>query len=418
MAIQSQNLRILHVVQGYQPAIGGTEKLIKRVSEELVNRHGDEVTVFTTNCYSAEAFYTPSLPTMPLGRETINGVKIRRFSVLSRFSKFFYLPQFFAYRLKIPLNQYLRAIYGGPIISGLAKAMANQSADLICAASFPLMHMFTSLKVAKKANRPCVFLGCLHPEDDWGYQRPIIYSAIRRATRYVANTKYEADYLIDREIPAEKIDVIGAGIDPEEFSGINQGDARARLGIEKGPVVGFVGQLGGHKGVDTLVRAMPIVWQVLPETKFIIAGAETIFQSRLTSLIDKTLGSRDDRLILKTNFPEDEKPLIVAAADVIAHPSGYESFGISFLEAWASRKPVIGCKRGAIPSVVSAGKDGLLIEYQNHTMLGEAILMLLKNPVWAQNLGQAGYKKVITSFTWPFIADRYRTTYLRALGKV
>jgi hypothetical protein len=60
-------MRILHVTQGYAPAIGGTERLMQRVSEELVARAGDTVTVFTTDCYNGEAFYTPGLPSLPAG---------------------------------------------------------------------------------------------------------------------------------------------------------------------------------------------------------------------------------------------------------------------------------------------------------------------------------------------------------------
>ena len=47
-------LRVLHVVQGYAPAVGGTERVIQRLSEELVARYGDEVTVFITNIDAVE----------------------------------------------------------------------------------------------------------------------------------------------------------------------------------------------------------------------------------------------------------------------------------------------------------------------------------------------------------------------------
>jgi hypothetical protein len=74
-----KRLRILHVVQGYAPAIGGTERVVQRLSEEILRQYGDEVTVFTTDAFSAEAFPRPSLPRMAPGWETRNGVHIRRF---------------------------------------------------------------------------------------------------------------------------------------------------------------------------------------------------------------------------------------------------------------------------------------------------------------------------------------------------
>lgn len=43
-------------------ARGSTELLIRRVSEELVRQFNDEVTVFTTDCYDGEGFFTPDAP--------------------------------------------------------------------------------------------------------------------------------------------------------------------------------------------------------------------------------------------------------------------------------------------------------------------------------------------------------------------
>ena len=117
------------------------------------------------------------------------------------------------------------------------------------------------------------------------------------------------------------------------------------------------------------------------------------------------------------NFPHEEKPVFFAAADVFAYPSGYESFGLAFLEAWAAGKPVIGCRRGAVPSVVQAGRDGLLVDYQDEDMLAEAIVLLLLNPAWARSLGETGHAKILSKFTWPMIARRFRDVYNYALSK-
>ena len=49
-----------------------------------------------------------------------------------------------------------------------------------------------------------------------------------------------------------------------------------------------------------------------------------------------------------------DRPMIYRAiCDVFAYPSRYESFGIAFAEAWAAGKPVVGCKAGAVSSVVN-----------------------------------------------------------------
>ncbi|MEQ8969671.1 MAG: glycosyltransferase family 4 protein [Coleofasciculus sp. C1-SOL-03] len=407
-------MKILHITQGYSPAIGGTEWLIQRVSEELVQQFGDEVTVFTTNRYNGEGFFNPKLPRMPIGWEKINGVNVRRFPVYSHISQMFRRPQALAYRLRLPKNEYLRAISGGPIIPGLRQAIREFPADLIAASSFPLLHMFSALGSAQETGRPCVFYGGLHPEDDWGYQRPMIYRAIEQSTGYVAYTKFEADYVIQQGASPERVFVVGLGVDPEPFAQVSSDEAKQRLGFDHKPVVGFIGQLGGHKGVDTILKAMPIVWQVVPDAHLLIAGARTMFAARLEQLIQSWSKEEQDKITLHYNFSNEEKPALFAAVDVFAYPSGYESFGIAFLEAWAANKPVIGCRRGAVPWVIQAGKDGLLVDYQSEQMLAEAIIMLLTNPVWANQLAEFGRQKVRSRYTWSTVAKNFREVYVEA----
>ncbi len=408
-------MKILHVVQGYTPAIGGTEHLVQRVSEELVTQYGDEVTVFTTNCYSAEAFSTPSLPRMSAGWEEINGVHLRRFPVASRLSHpFVRLSQNF----KLPGSQYFRTIYNGPIIPGLRGAIQRGDFDLAVTASFPLLHMFTTLYAAHRTRRPCVMIGCLHPADAWGYDRPSIYRAIQKADAYVALTTHEANYVVSRGAYANMVTVIGAGTDLEQFEGIDQQSARQYLGIPVDiPLIGFVGQVAWRKGVETLVRAMRQVWQHFPTAHLLIAGASTLYAERLDSVLAEMQPEERQKVLLRYNFPDSDKPYMFAALDVLAYPSSFESFGIAYIEAWAVEKPVIGCKNGAVPFVIDAGRDGLLINFDDSDALGEAILILLQNPAWAHHLGQHGRQKVLERYNWPEIARRFRQVYQGAIER-
>ncbi len=406
-------MKILHLVQGYFPAVGGTEWLIQQVSEELVRQFGDEVTVFTTNCLSGEGFFSPHLPRLPPGWEEYHGVKIRRFEVNSRLSWIVRKIQFLPYHLSLPGNQYLRALAGGPIIPGLKKAVEEHPAEVIAASSFPLRHMFAALEAAEKTRRPCVFHGGLHPQDHWGFHRPMIYQAIQRASYYIANTDFEAAYVQQQGVPSERVETVGVGTHWEAFAKVDGQEAKRALGLSGKPVVGFIGQISAVKGADTLVRAMPWVWRTFPETRLLIAGSKTSFTWHLENLI-AALPERDrKKILLIYNFPEEEKPGIFSALDVFAYPSGFESFGISYLEAWSCKKPVIGCRRGAVPWVIQGGKDGLLVPYQDEKMLAESINLLLSNPQWARSLGEAGFQKVVRRYNWPEIARRFRLIYQR-----
>jgi glycosyltransferase involved in cell wall biosynthesis len=414
---QSRPLRILHVVQGYAPAVGGSERVMQRLSEELVAGYGDHITIFTTDCRSAEAFPRPSFPRLARGWETLHGVEIRRFAVLRNLGPWLGPLQKAAFRAGLPFNDHLRTWYAGPIIPGLAREVRRFDADIVAATSFPLRHMYQALRGAHDAGRPCVLIGGLHPDDRWGYDRPMIHRAIRRADQYVAYTQFEAKHVVERGAPPERVEVIGVGVDPDEFAGADPAPLRRELGIGDAPVVGFVGQLGVHKGIEHLVAAMQIVWQRHPRARLLIAGARTVFSDQVEAMVGRLPADVRDRVLLRFDFSEDDKPRLVSLVDVIAYPSQYESYGIAFLEAWAAGKPVIGCRCGAVAEVVHDESDGLLVPYADPRTLAAAIGALLDDPARARALGEAGRRRVQAAHSWRAVAARFRDTYVRTLAR-
>jgi glycogen synthase len=407
-------MKILHITQGYYPSLGGTEWLFQRISEELTADYKDEVTVFTTNCYNVEGFFTPTVKCHPAGWQEINGVKVRRFPVLSKFSRALWKPQQLAYLYHLPGNQYLRAWAHGPIVPGLGRAIREHPADVIVASSFPLLHMFVALKAARATHRGVVFSGHLHPEDDWGFNRPMIYQAIRKADRYVALTQYEADFVASRGADPMRTHVVGVGVTPEPFMVVDSTAAKKRYQVEGGPVIGFIGQIASQK-VSMLIDAMPIVWKRYPSAILLIAGSKTTYATEMERIIQRWPAEYRRKTKIIYNFAEEEKAWLYNACDVFVYPSAWESFGIAYLEAWAAGKPVIGCRRGAVPWVINSGEDGLLVDYGDIENLAGAILLLVENRDWAYGLGRTGRIKTMKRYTWKTIASQFRSVYELAL---
>ena len=406
-------MQILHVVQGYTPAIGGTERLIQRVSEKLVERHGDQVTVYTTTAYNCELFWRRDQPQLPAGVEEINGVTVRRFPVFNRLNRLRWFLAGGAYQFGLPFNDWLRALYNGPLIPGMTSAIARSGADVVAASSFPLLHMHYALWGGQRARIPVIFYGGIHTADPFGFDRPMIYRTIQRANAYIAYTPFERDYLVERGVPAAKIHVTGVGVDPEPLARADGRDLRRRFGWGDAPVIAFVGQQVPHKGIDMLIEAMPCIWQERPEACLLIAGAATTYSSFIRQWINQLSPDLRPRVAVMDNFAEGEKPAIFAACDLLVFPSGHESFGIVLLEAWAAGKPVIGSRIGAIPSVVDEGQDGLLIRHRNVGDLTAAIQTLLSHPGLRRQMGESGRQKVQQRYTWDIVADKLRQVYVQ-----
>jgi glycosyltransferase involved in cell wall biosynthesis len=410
-------MRVLHAVQAYYPAIGGSEWLMKNVSERLVSRYGDEVSVLTTNAYRPEAFTHTAGPFMPPGVENINGVMIRRFQVFNGLQMFRRLLAQGSHRLKLPFNDWLRTIQNGPLIRGMPKAIAQTDAQVVFATAFPFLHMYRALTGARRGNMPIVFLGAIHVANKWDYDRKMMYKAIQHADAYIAHTTFERDHLVQRGIDAEKITVIGAGVDADDFINADGTVFRKKHGWGDKPVVGVLARQSALKRLDILLRAMPRVWEKHPDAHLLMAGARTSFSPNIDRMIHALAPEQRDRVTVINDFSEGEKPDLLMACDVLAHPSANESFGIVFLEAWACGKPVIGAREGAVPSVVDDGYDGLLFNYPDPNSLAKAILELLANPSLRNKLGQAGREKTLSNYTWDIVTERLRKVYTQVIAR-
>jgi glycosyltransferase involved in cell wall biosynthesis len=407
-------MKILHLVHAYYPAIGGSEYLVQQVSEYLAGAAGDDVTVFTTFAYNSALFTGRKSEAMPASREkeVIHNVKIRRFPVINRWAKALYAIQYILYRFRFPGNGWWRKIYYGPLSPKMKKAVEDFDADVILSAPFPLNHMNYGFKNRKKT--PIILVGCMHTADKHGFHNSWILKAIKKADGYIALTSHEKRFLKEEwgiDENKTKIAVIGVGVNIQPPSGV-ENRVRVELGIDsREPLIAFVGQHGLHKGINILIDAMPGVWEKFPAARLIIAGGTTPFTGSFKKLARSIDSRQQQRIHFMDNVDESRKHEIIEACDIFASPSGYESFGITILEAWMKKKPVVACDIEATRNLVRDGETGFLVEYHNHSHLAETLIRLIDNPALRKKAGENGYKKLKENYTQEIIGKKYRDFY-------
>ena len=410
-------MKILHVVHGYHPSIGGSQWFIKNLSEQLLKNHNDDVTVFSANAYEMTHFWGKSDAVMPMGTTEENGVTVRRFPVFNRFSWLRMALASATTRLNLPYNDWFRTLYNGPIIFGLTQAIANHPADIVLAMAFPLRHMYNALNGAKQGGKPIVLIGGLHASDSWGFERPMIYKAIQQADAYIALTSFERDYLVERGIRPEKISVVGGGVDAKAFVDANTASSislatRNRFKWGNAPVIAMIAKQTARKRFDTLLEAMPQVWAAHPDAQLVLAGAQTSYSKNIQTMINALSPAEQAQVTILNDISEAEKAELLASCDLLVLPSGEESFGIVFVEAWARGKPVIGANVGAVASLIEHNYDGLLFEYKNPHSLAQAIKKLLEDSDMQIQMGEAGRQKTLENYTWDVVTNRIRQVYL------
>lgn len=404
-------MKILHVVQAYHPVKGGAEWLAQNLSEQMAQRHNDDVTVFTAAVTKPAYFWRNEGGPLPVGTETINGVTVRRFPVYRGLRGLRMLWAHGAHRLKLPYHDWARAIQLGPIIWGFADEIARQPADVVMASTFPFLHMNVAVAGARRSRKPVVLLGAIHTGDVWGYDRKMIIDAVKQADAYLALTQFEKEYLVGKGITPGKIHVIGGGVDVEPFLAGNGRTIRDRYNLGEKPVIIVLCRHSELKRLDSVIAAMPHIWAQQPDAQLLLAGARTNYSAQLDKLIAALTPAQQANIHVINDFPEQEKPDLLAAADLLVHPSGNESFGIVFAEAWAAGKPVIGADVGALASLISQNADGLLFKFGDPVSMAEQVLKLLAQPAMRAAFGLAGREKVLAHYTWEIVADRVREIY-------
>jgi glycosyltransferase involved in cell wall biosynthesis len=398
-------MKMLIVVHAYAPSIGGSEYYAQQVAEHFVSDFGDEVTVFTTVADDI-VYFGRGGDAFPPGIEVKNGVTVHRLPVFYYGGRVRYKIAKLAYRLHLPGNDYWRTLAEGPIVPGLARRIAASGANVVFATSFPLRHMYDALAGAQQGKIPIVYSGAIHPTDLWGYDRPMIYRAIRQADHYAAYTTFERDLVIAKGANSAKVSVTGAGVDIDLFANANGADMRRQLGLGDDPTILVIAKHSSRKRLDLMLDAMRYVWEAIPNARLLLAGGRSAYTPTLEAMIATIPTAWWSRITLINDFAEADKPALLAASNLLALPSSIESFGIVLLEAWATAKPVVGVDQGAVATLIDNGVDGLHFNYPHPQSLAEACITLLTQPDTAARMGQAGLEKVRTRYTWKEITKR------------
>ena len=224
--------------------------------------------------------------------------------------------------------------------------------------------------------------------------------------RIVAATEHERRLLTQiYRVPAGRVVVIPLGVDLQQFTPGDRGEARARLGVP--PIERLllaVGRIEPLKGLDILIRALAQLNQRLPATLAIIGGDERAEPevAKLRALAEE-LGVAEAVHFLGSR-PHEALPDYYRAADVVVVPSFYESFGLVAVEAMASGVPVVASRVGGLASTVADGRTGYLIAWRCPEPFAEKIEVLLRNEPLRGAMG-AGAAERMRAYSWDAVAE-------------
>lgn len=216
---------------------------------------------------------------------------------------------------------------------------------------------------------------------------------------------------------AERITVIPPGVDVERFKPRCMDAARALLGLpprQVAPIVVFAGRIEPLKGLDTLLRAFALLED--RSALLVVVGGDQHAREDQWSGEERSLRVLAAQLGLGERVrwfgsrPQGSLPALFAAADVVAVPSHYESFGLVALEAQACGTPVVASDVGGLRYIVEDGATGYLVAWDDPAAFAGRIGEVLRDDTLRLALGARAVVRA-RSFAWPRVADRIEELY-------
>lgn len=248
----------------------------------------------------------------------------------------------------------------------------------------------------------CHGMDLLEPSRSVRY-RYLMRRTFTSASRILANSRYTADLALKAGATTAQISILHPVVDADWFSPAPKLSAVPRLLS--------VGRLVERKGIDSVIRALPLVLKHFPELEFVCVGTgpEEPGLRRLAESVGVTRS-----IVWAGEITDEELVQHYRAADVFVLPSrvipatgSVEGFGIVFLEAASCGIPAIGGNSGGTPDAIADGETGYIVDPTDEAELAARIMDLLSNSEMRQRMGAAGRERVLRKFTTQTLADRY-----------
>ena len=244
---------------------------------------------------------------------------------------------------------------------------------------------------------------------------------IKNASAIISLSEIEKNDLINLYgTPVEKIAVIPGGVDLKQFINTPRDKAREKLSFNKVDfILLYVGRLEWRKGIGTLISAVKLLKNEVPNIKAVIVGGRIVGKQKNAEdfkehqrLLKKTEEEGVKELIQFVGRIDNGRlPLFYSAADIFVIPSYYEPFGLVALEASACKVPIIASRIGGLQNIIQDGENGFLFEPRNPFNLKEKVLQLQKSKELSKTFIESAYRNVATNYSWGDIAAKINNIY-------
>lgn len=232
------------------------------------------------------------------------------------------------------------------------------------------------------------------PEPHRGRVWELLRERAADVDQFVAMNQFFAEFMADRlGLAAGRVCVVPHGVDLASFPPAAP-DLAARRQARGGKlVVGYLARACPEKGLDQLIRALPLLARDF-DVEVVAAGAmvdaEQTYLAGCLALADE-LGLAN-RFQWRGQVDRAGKLALLSEIDIFALPTTHpEAKGLSAIEAMAAGLPVVAADHGTFPELLDQERAGLLHAPRDPADLARAITTLATDVDHAAACGRHGF---------------------------
>jgi glycosyltransferase involved in cell wall biosynthesis len=235
----------------------------------------------------------------------------------------------------------------------------------------------------------------------------------RRTHAFLAVSRGIVEGLREVGVTGARVTLSPGAVDAARFAPGGGGDARAVLGLGSSPVAGCVARLVRGRGHDVLLHAARRLRGRIPGLRVLLVG-----RGEGRPAIERLVVELDlESMVVFAGYRDSDLPAVLAAMDCfVLLGAGAEESCRAALEAMAAARPVVAARVGALPDTVVHGETGWLVDADPEEV-ARRVEEVLTSPGLAQQMGEAGRRRVIERFTPERRALVVEETYTRALAE-
>lgn len=242
--------------------------------------------------------------------------------------------------------------------------------------------------------------------------RPFTKWLIRQMDGVIATSRLSGRFL---EVPHK---VVMHGVDLDKFHPPRSADDEfAATDLPGKYAIGCFGRVRSSKGTDLFVDAMIALLPQYPEWTAVITGRITAEHKGFGDELKRRIAAAglSERILLLGEVPD--VAVWYRRVTLYVAPSRNEGFGLTPLEAMASRTAVVASDAGSYSEIVTRGVTGDFVAADDGDALREAIRPYLADPALAEAQGAAGLEDVSKRFRLENEAAGLREVYDQVWAK-